>query len=92
MKVQLAKLIICAKCGLEKDSVEYITSFLKGTVESSCSACRAIRRKEGKLKRQGKPELERGWCDRDSYYRKRSNAIAKRKKKEAEDEGKKVCL
>ncbi len=83
IKARIIETIPCSKCNEHKPyPADYITSYNKATVESTCSACRAIRRKELKLKREGKQTPQDGWRSAENNYRKRSNAVIARIRKE----------
>ena len=83
---KISETMACAKCNEQKPwPSDFITSFKKGTTESSCAACRAIRRKESRLKSMGKSELDKGWRNLENNFRRRANAIFIRVRKEREE-------
>lgn len=81
LNARIVETIACSKCYEHKPyPSDYIVSYTKSKTESMCAKCREIRRKECKIKREGKTEKEACWRDKSNHFNALMHSSLRKKK------------
>ena len=80
-KAKIVETVACSKCGEHKPyPSDYIVSYSKYKIETTCAKCRETRRRECKVKREGKTQKEACWRDKSNHFNALMHNSLKKKK------------